>query len=113
MTSYMEALESETRQFLSQMCMPNPAYHCSFKEFQFVYNKWEEAKSGKKFAKAEALVEAMEKIFPANANSRVTIDKAQGKYFGMGIDLKKKDALLNEGEYGKNGNAGQFDSHNN
>ena len=112
MTSYMEALEGETRQFLSQMCLPNPAYRCSFKEFQFVYNKWEESKGGKRFAKSEALVEAMEKIFPANPNSRVTIDKAQGKYFGMGIDLKKKDALLGEGEDGKTYGANKFRGHN-
>lgn len=103
---YMTALTREVSAYLREMYFPKPDKSVSFKEFQFVYNKWAEKRSAniRKFAKADTLVKAMESLFPVQcgASVRVKVDKQAGRYIGIEPNFKKKDALLDEGKNAEN-----------
>lgn len=108
---YMTALTREVSAYLRDMYFPKPDKSVSFKEFQFVYNKWAEKRpeQTRKFAKADTLVKAMESLFPVQCGApvRVKVDRQAGRYFGIEPNFKKKDALLDEGKNAEN-NASQY-----
>lgn len=101
-SDYMTALAREVSAYLREMYFPKPDKSVSFKEFQFVYNKWAEKRpqQARKFAKSDTLVKAMESLFPVQCGApvRVKIDRPSGRYIGIEPNFKKKDALLDEGK---------------
>ena len=107
----MTALTREVSAYLREMYFPKPDKSVSFKEFQFVYNKWAEKRpeQTRKFAKSDTLVKAMESLFPVQCGApvRVKVDRQAGRYFGIEPNFKKKDALLDEGKNAEN-NASQY-----
>ena len=111
---YMLALEKEVAEYLREMYLPKADRSTSFKEFQFIYNKWAEKRPEgvRKFAKADTLAKAMEGLFPVQCGApvRVKVNRQTERYYGIAVNLKKKDALLgNErqnGEYDRSGYAG-------
>ena len=112
--NYMLALEKEVSEYLREMYLPKPDRSTSFKEFQFVYNKWAEKRPAdvRKFAKSETLVKAMQGLFPVQCGApvRVNVNLQTQRYYGIAVNLKKKDALLgNEGQNGEQYRAGYGD----
>ena len=111
---YMLALEKEVAEYLREMYLPKPDRSTSFKEFQFIYNKWAEKRPDnvRKFAKADRLAKAMEGLFPVQCGApvRVKVNRQTERYYGIAVNLKKKGALLgNErqnGEYDGGGYTG-------
>lgn len=103
---YMLALEKEVSEYLREMYLPKPDRSTSFKEFQFIYNKWAEKRPEGvcKFAKSDTLVKAMEGLFPMQCGApvRVKVNRQTQRYYGIAVNLKKKDALLgNERQNGE------------
>ena len=108
---YILALEKEVSAYLREMYLPKPDRSTSFKEFQFIYNKWAEKRPEgvRKFAKADTLVKAMEGLFPVQCGApvRVKVNRQTQRYYGIAVNLKKKDALLgNEGQNSEQDGAG-------